>query len=389
MLEGELRREIDDRLHALGKLPVPAPDPVIAAFSTLCVVDRSNPDPSLTAFLSAVGRSGRQVERLSVIEAVDAPGLVIDPVHYRAVDSIVPGGLSLAASAEALSLHQVGSIRHRVTSRTVASADRLMNTVNALADRASSELALAYLCDQLSGSPQRLGALEGEEAEVTVWPGYFALTEQDTLIDVGAGDGGALMSLRFAGTEPYRYVAFEVDPTLARILEGRIGRGQQKEGAVRTLPLSDSPRELDMILIPGTGASHVRIDEPDRTLDWSDCHMVRMMARTLDQEFTSPEQGMLCIDAEGHDLDIIAGGSVLLRTSRLIVCVAVYHEADDLCTIYESLSASLTGYCYFLRRLQNNSLSSEQSMASLYLDVHLVAIPTERCLGHDQHMSDG
>ncbi|MBB2988526.1 hypothetical protein [Terracoccus luteus] len=340
----------------------------------------------MTDFLCAVEASGRRVMRISANDAGGAPGLVVDPIHYAAEESAVSGGLGLAASAEVISLHQIGSIRHRVTSRTVAAADRLMTAVNALSDRASRELALAYVCDQLSGSPQRLAAFEGEEADVTVWPAHFALDGKDTLIDVGSADGGALMSLQFAGTEPDRYVAFEVDPTLAQILEGRISHGRQKSAdAVRLLPLSRATRELEMILIPGTGASHVGIEEHDRTLDWTGCRTLRMTASTLDQEFTNPVRGMLCIDAEGHDLDVISGGSRLLKASRLIVSVAVYHQADDLGSVYESLSASLIDYCYFLRRLGNNGLSAEQRFASRYLDVHLVAVPIERCLAHSRH----
>ena len=141
-----------------------------------------------------------------------------------------------------------------------------------------------------------------------------------------------------------------------------------------------------MIVTTGTGARHVPIDEPDRTLEWPVCRTVRMMARTLDQEFTDPVRGMLCIDAEGHDVDVISGGLGLLEASRLIVSVAVYHEADDLSSVYESLSATLIDYCYFLRRLGNNGLSAEQRFASRYLDVHLIAVPSERCLAHNEQM---
>ena len=152
------------------------------------------------------------------------------------------------------------------------------------------------------------------DAELRVATGL--LRPGSTAIDVGANFGIYTYAFVRAGA---RVEAFEPLPQCRRILAAYASPRVR----VHNVALSDSPGRLPLHIPvydgrpePGhatfrhVAATHQTVDVPVRTLD----------------EFQFQNVSLIKVDVEGHELDVLRGGSATLLRERPILVLEIYQE---------------------------------------------------------------
>ena len=147
-----------------------------------------------------------------------------------------------------------------------------------------------------------------------------------TAIDVGANRGYYSYALsKIAG----RVEAFEPNPAMARFARRKLGRNVR----LHEVALSDRPGTMTLY-VPQVGPSSMHLNaslkKPYAYEAYAE-HAVRVA--TLD-EFEFDDVGFIKIDAEGSDMEVIAGASRTIskhRPNLLVELIAVTHDSPAAC----------------------------------------------------------
>lgn len=350
------------------------------------------PDPYCASFSKRLECAGLSVHIVEDPAGVDlgsldpATTLVVDVGHPGLTRPLGEGHVTLGEACELLELGQVGSIRHHSVARTVARLDELIAVATSFDDERSRETALALVCDQLVGVPRYLfDVVEPAEAPYVLTE-LFDHSGEEYVADVGAADGDTFTT--FAGLQrpPLEYDAFEIDQIMVNRLRQRVAQhSTATRVSVRDIAVSDEVGERDFVVLPASGASHVRNADADQTLDWVFVQHARLLTTTLDAEYKDRKMSLLKIDIEGHESAALTGGRTTIARDRPILAVAGYHEADDLWRLTTEVRNIVDKYCYFLRKYPFGRFHDETSTGMFFLESVLYAVPVERCTRHRAH----
>ena len=145
--------------------------------------------------------------------------------------------------------------------------------------------------------------------------------EGSVLLEIGANFGvyslPAVAEYGFA-----RAVAYEPDPGSYRLLIENVARNALAgKVAAHNAALSAEPGELVLSLGLGNAGDNRIVDAPERIRDRP---TIRVPARTFDDEVAAgriplSELGLVWLDVQGHEPDVLAGASTLLNSDVPVV----------------------------------------------------------------------
>lgn len=94
----------------------------------------------------------------------------------------------------------------------------------------------------------------------------------------------------------------------------------------------------------------------------------------LDNILNSCKVTLISLDAEGAEMDILAGASNILTEQKPVLAISMYHKKDDLITIPGYLDGLQIGYKFFLRKYEPAAKKYSKDELILY------AIPQDRLI---------
>lgn len=171
-------------------------------------------------------------------------------------------------------------------------------------------------------------------------------------LDVGAFDGGSLRALASLFPVEMAYL-FEPHPANFEILRSSVASSSLSPvDRVILFPFALASRQ-GIVALRGDGeAATVReVDSGE---------FAQVAAVPGDDIFALETIDLVKIDAEGSDADVLAGMSCLLRRSKPVVCVSLYHRPMDLWEIPVQLRGILgdSDYRFYIRQHGCNSFDA-------------------------------
>ena len=143
------------------------------------------------------------------------------------------------------------------------------------------------------------------------------------MVDAGAHKGGFTWWLRqFAGSRG-RVAAFEPQADLATTLSGIAARLGWTNVSVENSALSAAPGEGSLV-VPGKSSPGARLTDRDSSVAGE-----RVVLTTLDDWFAAsgwPDPAFIKADCEGHEPEILLGGSRLLQRARPHLLLELEHR---------------------------------------------------------------
>lgn len=175
-----------------------------------------------------------------------------------------------------------------------------------------------------------------------------------TYLDIGAYNGDTLLSL--ADTRPVgRAILFEPDSAnYADLQSNLIGLHRLHPSiTIEALPLALGNDDR-FVPISGTGEAA----SLQGAVGAPDARLIRVVRG--DQLFPFEKVDFIKVDAEGSDLNALLGMAELIRRSRPILAVSLYHKPQDLIELPIAICALLKGlpYRFYLRQHMYNSFDS-------------------------------
>ena len=171
--------------------------------------------------------------------------------------------------------------------------------------------------------------------------GLFDLTPHEIFLDLGAYDGDTVLSfLGVRGNEFERVLAFEPDPeNFARLRAYQATLPPHLQQRIEIYPLAASNHN-----------GHLRFVAGDRLQSCIDpTGTIEIQSVRLDDFLVNQHPTYIKMDIEGAEPDALEGCQQIIRSSRPILAVCVYHAPDHLWSIPSRLHSSLIDYNLFLR----------------------------------------
>jgi FkbM family methyltransferase len=231
-------------------------------------------------------------------------------------------------------------------------SDRVERVIDSLADLASRE-SLRRIFNFRLGQDLEYSCFRHQD------PQYFnSLTlvpraAEGWFVDGGAYDGDSFAQFLSSVRTIEPALLFEPEGTNYRAL---ISREEVRKSSSLCLPLalSDYSRQLRFRGASGEAAS---IDANGETI---------IQAVALDEICRGHKVGFIKLDVEGAERDAIRGAERVIRTSRPVLAMSLYHRFDDLWILPELLNEFCAGYALHVRQHYFNSF-----------DCVLYAVPRE------------
>ena len=184
---------------------------------------------------------------------------------------------------------------------------------------------------------------------------YRSMIEGNCIIDAGAYKGESLIAL--LKYNPSRIISFELSP-------------KNYKNIVANLERNNIPDECYVLVQGGLGAAEedVFIDDIGNAIASKNnkgnllCHIM-----TVDNYINSNpiKVGMIKADIEGAGLELIKGAIETIKRDRPLICIAVYHNADEFLGIPKFIQEMNLGYKFVLRSLSPDSPSGEITLIGL------------------------
>lgn len=203
-------------------------------------------------------------------------------------------------------------------------------------------------------------------AEPVAGPAYFPadlfeLQADEQFVDCGAFDGDTLTQFRSAAGGAFEhYWAFEPDPANFSQLSAMVSRLEpDQRNRIELFPFALGDRMERLRFAAGATAGSALSQEGTIEVD----------CRRLDDVLGAAKLTFLKLDIEGAEPAALRGAKHLLKRSRPIIAVSVYHLQEHLWEIPAWLGQHLTDYEFHLRSHDRESW-----------DLVCYAIPRERSL---------
>ncbi|MBQ6971084.1 MAG: FkbM family methyltransferase [Synergistaceae bacterium] len=173
----------------------------------------------------------------------------------------------------------------------------------------------------------------------------FAPAEGETVLDVGACDGGtALQFLEWGGDKIRRVYAFEPDPVnIERCIEKLKGFADKVTLVEKGTWDKDETMYIDPEFVGG-GTSKV-----------SSKGKIAVQLSAIDSIMKDEPVTFIKMDIEGAELRALKGArnTIIRNHPRLAICV--YHKPEDLCEIPGYILSLVPEYRFFLRHYHSSS----------------------------------
>lgn len=226
-----------------------------------------------------------------------------------------------------------------------------------LADE-ESQVTLNRILSFRSGSDLEFSSFHSSD------PQYFNQLTLDSLpsdqlvsfMDIGAYDGDTLQSLR-TFRRVGKVLLFEPDPSNYHALTQNLQRLilQFPEMDPLALPLG-AGQEFGSFLMSGEGeaASMAGLDQQSNTSGRS------VTVVPIDEAMPTACFDFVKIDVEGNDLAALKGMEKLLRRSKSVLAVSLYHRPRDIVELPLAIMSMLREipYSYYIRQHMNNSFET-------------------------------
>jgi FkbM family methyltransferase len=175
-----------------------------------------------------------------------------------------------------------------------------------------------------------------------------------TYLDVGAYNGDTLRLLVGLGTVE-RAILFEPDSDNYSALHRTLDELHElhPDMSIEAFPLALGNKDR-FLRFSGHGES-ATLREVEDSVDYRQIHVVR-----FDDLFPFDIVDFIKIDAEGADLEVLQGMEGLVKRSRPILAVSLYHLPNDITELPLTVNQMLDGlaYKYYIRQHMNNSFES-------------------------------
>jgi len=193
-------------------------------------------------------------------------------------------------------------------------------------------------------------------------PQYFnefyldALQGKDGIIcvDVGAYDGDSLRDL-LSHARVAKAILFEPDTANYKSLQSTVAelQGSHAELTLACLPIALG-RSHSYASFSGVGeAACISFGEQSLEIN-------AVCVAPFDDLFPAERLGIIKVDAEGADLDVLLGMTKAIRRSRPVMAISLYHRSADIIEIPREVGKIVEGlgYSFRLRQHMYNSFDS-------------------------------
>jgi FkbM family methyltransferase len=211
-----------------------------------------------------------------------------------------------------------------------------------LSDRKSKEIYIQIIDFLLSLSPEKLPLAEKNQYFID----EFALSNNETYVDVGAFDGDTLKEfLRRRGIHFNKYFALEPDGESFNKLKNSIREYHNKR--IIALRVAASSKN-GYVYFSDTGKIDACVLKNGKN---------RVEAATTDKLFKKEVVTSLKIDVEGYELHVLRGSKEILKQHKPKLAVCVYHRPQHLWEIPLLIKSLNPDYKYFILRHHEEELS--------------------------------
>lgn len=193
--------------------------------------------------------------------------------------------------------------------------------------------------------------------DLAVTEALFRLAEPGEIaVDVGANIGymTAVLAIRLNSLPGGQVRSFEAHPEIFEELKYNVEQWRRKLSYInfdiQQIAISDKPGEVALEIPESFAfnrglASVVNLERASKKLSSAPFKTVIVKSTSLDELFPAPQKiGVLKLDVEGHELNVLKGAIQLLQEQRIRDCVFEEHRdyPTDVTQFFED-----KGYCVF------------------------------------------
>ena len=197
------------------------------------------------------------------------------------------------------------------------------------------------------------------------------------MLDVGAHVG--TFAALFGKASAHDVLCFEPVPRSQNLIEQTVALNGL-DGRVQVIPVAVSDRlgEIEMHIDPVTGFALAQNYEATAgAMDGT----LRVPTTTIDalRSETSKPIGMIKIDVEGFEAEVLAGAPETLRRDRPLLAVEIHHDyLRERGVSPARVLRTLESSDYALLRLNGKRMSARAAARSFLPRAHVLAVPRER-----------
>lgn len=193
--------------------------------------------------------------------------------------------------------------------------------------------------------------------DLAVTETLFRLAEPGEIaVDVGANIGymTAVLAVRLNSILGGKVYSFEPHPEIFEELKYNVELWQQKLNAIKfdiqQIAISDKPGTVTLEMPESFAvnrglASVVNLEKASHQISSASLNTVTVKSASLDELFPAPQKiGVLKLDVEGHEINVLKGATQLFQEQRIRDCVFEEHRnyPTDVSHFFED-----KGYCVF------------------------------------------
>lgn len=205
-----------------------------------------------------------------------------------------------------------------------------------LCDDESRQVLEAYLYARYTGDVGALSSLMHDSRYLYDWE-LLGLSKDDIVIDGGAYIGDSILEMKeYLGGLPNKIFAFEPDKNNVERIALHFLDKELEHICVVTAGLYSRD---DIMHFSSTGTLGSEISEEAEDT---------IATQALDMHSEYEDVTIIKMDIEGSELKALQGGASLIQKNRPNLAICIYHNNEDLITIYEFLKRF--GYHFYLRQ---------------------------------------
>lgn len=225
-------------------------------------------------------------------------------------------------------------------------SDDLKRLYDALEDKKSGDVLEAYCYARYTGDVRPLCELKESSEWLYDWK-LLNISVEDVIVDGGSFVGDSITEIKdyLKGLLPQKIFAFEPDERNTKKLREIFSL--EEEGKICIIP--SGIYSVDGIMqFSNTGTQSSSV---------SDNGEISISVQALDEHKEYHDVTVIKMDIEGSELEALHGCKALLKRNKPRLAVCVYHNNEDIITIYEFLKQF--GYRFYLRQ---HSMSSTETV---------------------------
>ena len=165
-----------------------------------------------------------------------------------------------------------------------------------------------------------------------------------TYVDCGAYNGDTFFEF-VSKVEVANAYLFEPDPDNFKLLTEAV---KKSSTSAVCMPLAVADRYRILSFNSGNGEGGAI----------SDTGTVHIAAVALDEVLPGQDVDFLKLDVEGAEIAAIQGGALLIKRSRPVLAISLYHRPQDVWEILEQLMRVCENYQFYIRQHYSNSFDS-------------------------------